>query len=471
MILYHHHPLTLPSNSCSVLALPRSDMASFFFLWFMALFSSPPFSSFPVLHLFPSPLPLPPTSVSPCGGLLKVYAFSLSFCFFVFFALVRSLFLLSSSGFLHSLHLSRRVYRKHMFYTRAQRASLVAKVFLVIFVYQTHGWHVVSAHTWLCLDALLVPGWIVSSPAVDPVIAPIVSWRWGTVKPCIFGPSDLSQMGYGHNLCWLAKFCVTLGVLWMLAPFIDAEDRSPLCFVCLITVMHYASQSLQLAFGRGWNDLFCCVFDSILSWDVTPVCFEHLVSALANCLERITIFISCHFATSVLLASLVFVPLVGLSVLLPVSLEVTYVLDGFLRFFFPQLRFALFIAPFSWAAPDKSFSGSIQDFSQIVDDDKDMASEYGSDEGDEPSSPVHPDNDFLYQVAQPGSTPVIISTACMASMPLPASRVPSRASSSHTVRQTKSSSKPYDKKASSLCFHHFVSLWFACAIQAAHCCH
>ena len=42
----------------------------------------------------------------------------------------------------------------------------------------------------------------------------------------------------------------------MLALFIDAEDRSPLSFVCLITVLLPASQSLQLAIRRGWNALF-----------------------------------------------------------------------------------------------------------------------------------------------------------------------------------------------------------------------
>ena len=112
-----------------------------------------------------------------------------------------------------------------------------------------------------------------------------------------------------------------------------------------------------------------------------------------------------------------------------------------------MLQIALFNAPFSLMAAPDPFSGSLQDFSQIAEDDEEMASEYGSDEGDVPESPTHPDNAFFSQVAQPASTPIIISTARMASVPLPVSRTPSRASSLHTVRNTRASNKPYDKKS------------------------
>ena len=114
---------------------------------------------------------------------------------------------------------------------------------------------------------------------------------------------------------------------------------------------------------------------------------------------------------------------------------------------FPLLCFALFVAPFSWVSLVQNFSGSLQEFSHIVEEDEDMASEYGSDEGEEPASPTHPDSDFFSQVAQPGSTPAIISTAHMASIPLPDSHTPSRTSSSNTVHNTRADNKPYSKKA------------------------
>ena len=119
LIPYHHHPPYIAlSYLLSTRSPPRSDMASLVSLWFLALLSSFPFSPLSFLHLFflPLPLPLPPTSVSPCGGLLKVSPFSLLlFCSILVFALVRSLLILSSSGFLHDLHLSRRAARKHVF--------------------------------------------------------------------------------------------------------------------------------------------------------------------------------------------------------------------------------------------------------------------------------------------------------------------------------------------------------------------
>ena len=92
-----------------------------------------------------------------------------------------------------------------------------------------------------------------------------------------------------------------------------------------------------------------------------------------------------------------------------------------------------------------SFSGSLQDFSKMADEDDDMASEYGLDKGEEPDSPIHPSNDFLSQVARPGSMPVIISTACMASLPLPDFCSASHTSSTNTIRDARDSSKPYAK--------------------------
>ena len=53
------------------------------------------------------------------------------------------------------------------------------------------------------------------------------------------------------------------------------------------------------------------------------------------------------------------------------------------------------------ALPTSNFSGSLQDFSDIADADEDMESEYGSDEGEAPDSPIHPNNDFLSQIVQP----------------------------------------------------------------------
>ena len=94
--------------------------------------------------------------------------------------------------------------------------------------------------------------------------------------------------------------------------------------------------------------------------------------------------------------------------------------------------FALVLAPFSFAVPPSSFSGSIQ---EIADMNKDMESEYGLDEGDGemPDSPIHPDNEFLSQVTEPGSTPAIVSTARMASATLPDSKPVSCTSSTSTI--------------------------------------
>ena len=253
-------------------------------------------------------------------------------------------------------------------------------------------------------------------------------------------------MGHRYNLFWLSQFCVTLGVLWALAPFINAKDGSLLCLVRLVTVMPLAPQPLQLAIGRGWNAFLSFTHFASALWDFSSWCFESSYSVLADSFASNAFILLSLFATTELAALFHYVPTV--SIFAPhFPNKLTFAIDSFFLWFFPALRFALFIAPFSQMAAPESFTGSLQDFAQIADDDEDMASEYGSDEDDAPDSPTHPDNDFFSQIAQPGSTPGIISTARMASMPLPVSRTPSRASSSHTVHNPRAGSKPYDKKA------------------------
>ena len=286
-----------------------------------------------------------------------------------------------------------------------QHVLLVANTFLVIIQYHPHGLVVVSAFSQQLSGLVLAPFGL-SFSSVDSVITPIVSLQQGAVKLLVFRPSNWSQMGYWYNPFWLAQFCITLGVLLMLAPFIDAEDRSPLGYICLIKVLLHASLLLQLAFGRGWNVL---------------IPFLSLFSGLPLCFDCSHFYIFKQLAT----AELVHVPMLFYWValyLFLVKLLWLYHLrrpltpthfDGvvsLLRFVFPALGYAVCTALFAWSAPLPSFSGSLQDFSQIVEEDDDMASEYGSDEGN-PDSPIHPDNDFFSQIAQPGSTPAIISTA------------------------------------------------------------
>ena len=411
----------------------------------LALFFFLPFSFLSVLLLFLPPLPLLPTSVSPCGGSLKVFScFSLSLFLCVCF-LVRSLLFSFLQGYLHSLALSRRARRKHVSCMRTQQSVVSAKIFLVLLVHHTHGSHVVAAQSRLILGyqakafRLNVAPYVFFSP-VESVIAPIVSRRRGTVKTCSFGPSDLSQMGHRYNFFWLSQFCVTLGVLWTLAPFIDAEDGSPLCTIRLVIVRLLSSQLLQLAFRRSWNASLVSVFAVSLR------------GLLSGCLEYSApfdrpmnyAFLTCLFAIIAFIVAPCYTPSVNL-----LSSRSALVFTNFLRWLCPALWFAFCAAPFSLMAALEPFTGSIQDFSQIADDDEDMSSEYGSDEGNAADSPTHPDNSFFSQIAQPASTPAIITTARMASVPLPVSRAPSRASSAHTVRNPRPSAKPYDKKSSS----------------------
>ena len=159
-------------------------------------------------------------------------------------------------------------------------------------------------------------------------------------------------MGYQYNLFWLAQFCVTLGVLWMLAPFIDTEDRSPLCFVRLIKVSLYASQSLQLAFGRGWNALLCLSHCFVFARDIIILCFEGLALAPADCFESFAVTSFRQLGSRPHLSC--FPPLVFNGSAPAV--------ECFFGLVFPSLHFALFVAPFSWSAPVSCFLGSIQDF-------------------------------------------------------------------------------------------------------------
>ena len=155
-------------------------MASPFPPLLMALFSPPPFSFLPVLLLFFPPLPLLPTSMSPCGGSLKVFSLFSLLLFASMICLVRSLFCSFINEFLHSLVLSRRARRQRMLCMRLQHALHSAKIFLVLMTYHTHGLHVVAAQVRLLLGSWLASlrldsAWFVLSSSVESVIAPIVS--------------------------------------------------------------------------------------------------------------------------------------------------------------------------------------------------------------------------------------------------------------------------------------------------------
>ena len=131
-------------------------MTSFLLFWLMALFPSLHSSFLPVPHLFlPSPSPLP-TSVSPCGGTLKIGPLFLFLLVILLICLVCGLVFLFSS-FLHSISLPRRVFRWHVFCTRAQHVSLEANIFLVMIQYHPHGLHAVSAYSWQLSGLVLSP--------------------------------------------------------------------------------------------------------------------------------------------------------------------------------------------------------------------------------------------------------------------------------------------------------------------------
>ena len=112
-------PFTLPSSLLSAHS-PRLDMAFFFPLWLLALFPPSP-SPFPsVLHLFPPSLSSPPTSMLPCGRISKGFFLLVLPLVIGLLCLVCALFSLFSSGFCHSLSLSRRAQWIHMLCMRTQ---------------------------------------------------------------------------------------------------------------------------------------------------------------------------------------------------------------------------------------------------------------------------------------------------------------------------------------------------------------
>ena len=122
-----------------------------------------------------------------------------------------------------------------------------------------------------------------------------------------------------------------------------------------------------------------------------------------------------------------------------------------LTHFVVSLFFALTVAPFSYMASPKKpeFTGTITEFTQLADEDAAMDSEYSSDQGDfgsRPPSPpanTHPDDPFYSQLVQPPTTPTIIRTAQILSLPLPPSRAKSHASSTSTVRASRQAQDPY----------------------------
>ena len=213
----------------------------------------------------------------------------------------------------------------------------------------------------------------------------------------------------------------------MLAPLTHAKNGSPLNFIRLVTVISDVSQPLQLAFRQVWNDLL-----------LSASCFTH-----SDAITHLESFCLQSFGQLATAALSVLIPLLVaiciLSYVLP-SHGVVATISELLGLVFLAYYHMLFIAPFSLA----SFDGSLQELSCIADNDNDMDSEYGSDE-----SPIHPDNDFLSQVAQPGSTPHIISTAQMASISLPVSCPISHASSTHTICDARDTAHPYQRPSAS----------------------
>ena len=206
----------------------------------------------------------------------------------------------------------------------------------------------------------------------------------------------------------------------------------------------FVAQQSLLAFECGWNVtafFFMSAARMFLRLE-TPSCFTLIGSAKIRVSLHfviILLYIICHMTLWTFLASTSLFTL-GLLPFCPSPLYISSTL-------FHHLLHSLLYTSTQLG----SFTGSAQDFAQITDTDKDMASKYGSNEGDTPDSPIHPDNNFFSQVAQPGSTPAIISTACMASLPLLPSWSVSRASSSHTIQDVCESSGPYpapDKSSS-----------------------
>ena len=131
------------------------------------------------------------------------------------------------------------------------------------------------------------------------------------------------------------------------------------------------------------------------------------------------------------------------SSLLPTCSVFAHALLSITAFWFPALACSLFCAPFS--------AFSMAELSSIADTDpanNDMNSEYGSDEGSAPALPIRPNNDFFSQVAQPASTPTIISTAWMVAVALSPSCPVLHASSNSTIRDARDASHPYSTSGS-----------------------
>ena len=126
LISYHHHHFTLPSHILLCSLLPRLDMAHSFLSPAMA-FSFLPSPSLSVLPLFfPSPSSLP-TSVPPCGGILKALIPFFLPLLFAFALLVHALSSVFSS--LHSLHLSRQEWCLCLNNMRSHCVSHMAHIF------------------------------------------------------------------------------------------------------------------------------------------------------------------------------------------------------------------------------------------------------------------------------------------------------------------------------------------------------
>ena len=213
----------------------------------------------------------------------------------------------------------------------------------------------------------------------------------------------------------------------------------PSVFAWLVAVVHYESQLFLLALGVIWNTLIDYICTCLDLYGNSQLSLENIVYYCLLPLATAGLSLLClHHLKAVTVT-----PLLSSAVTDP-TLDLLHSLC-------PPLAFALTWAPFSLMStpPSSHFSGSLQDFSQIADNNNDMASEYGLDEGEAPDSPIHPDNNFLSQVAQPGSTLLIISTVHMALMPLPASCSASHALSANTICDAHDSAKPYGKTSPS----------------------